>query len=248
MVTSEKKTSNNNITKKFNYNHNNTYTNNNLFEKTARSTNDFFQDNCSEGVKTKNTCFSNINDFNQINYLLTASESNNSVNKIFLSPKGEPGLKLLSLKKSKSKLIELKEKLCHLRIQKRKLISKKKIKIVKAKNLELNLDEQQNKKMKDLPRHTYNNLKINLTTESNNINMIQHNIKKNYSVNNINNSSVQYSAYRKKYFIPKKINRINNIKVKNIENNECNTLEEVHFLLVKSIQNSKNMMISIDKK
>ena len=40
----------------------------------------------------------------------------------------------------------------------------------------------------------------------------------------------------------------NNIKVKKIENIDCNTLEEVHFLLVKSIQNSKKIMINIDKK
>ena len=32
------------------------------------------------------------------------------------------------------------------------------------------------------------------------------------------------------------------------KNNECNTVEEVHFLLVKTIHNGRNMIIKMDKK
>ena len=101
-----------------------------------------------------------------------------------------------------------------------------------------------------MPRHTYNSQKINLTNVPNDKIMDQHNIKKNYSVNNINNSNIQYNSNIKKIPYKKKLinSNINNIKVKKIENIDCNTLEEVHFLLVKSIQNSKKMMINIDKK
>ena len=101
-----------------------------------------------------------------------------------------------------------------------------------------------------MPRHTYNSPKINLTNVPNDKIKNQHNIKKNFSVNSINNSNIQYNSNIKKNSLPKKmINlNINNIKVKKIENIDCNTLEEAHFVLVKSIQNSKKMMINIDKK
>ena len=248
-IISKKKTIKNNITENSNYN--NTYTNNyNLFEKAKGSINEFSKNNFSKEVKTKNTSFSNINDSYQTNYLLTAYENTNPLNKAFLSPKREPGLKLLFLKKSKSKLEELKKNLCKSDSKKRRTISKKKVNRVKVKNLKLNFDEEQNKNKQDLPRHTYNSPKINLTNVPNDKIMDQHNIKKNFSVNNINNSNIQYNSNIKRIPYKKKMinSNTNNIKVKKIENIDCNTLEEAHFLLVKTIQNSKKMMINIDKK
>jgi hypothetical protein len=77
----------------------------------------------------------------------------------------------------------------------------------------------------------------------------QDNKKMSHSVNNSANSSIHHSSSKKKNDLPKKricIN-INNKRINN-KNNECNTVEEVHYLLVKTIQNSRNMIINMDKK
>ena len=44
------------------------------------------------------------------------------------------------------------------------------------------------------------------------------------------------------------ININNNSKINNVKNNEFNSVEEVHYFLVKTIQNSTNAIINLDKK
>ena len=247
--------SNNNLSKNFNYNYN-TYSNNNLLKKTAGSANELFRNNFSKKIKNKNTAeLNNINNLNQIGYIFTTSGNNNPPNKAFLSPQSTPGQKIIFLKNDKNKLKESKEKSRKSSTNssnkdlKKNSLSKKKAKKVNVENLKLNLDEQQNKSVQYLLRNTYNNVKIYPTTVLNNKIIYQDNKKMSHSVNNSANSSIHHSSSKKKNDLPKKricIN-INNKRINN-KNNEFNTVEEVHYLLVKTIQNSRNMIINMDKK
>ena len=247
--------SNNNLSKNFNYNYN-TYNNNNLLKKTAGSANELFRNNFSKKVKNKNIPeLNNINNLNQIGYIFSTS-GNNNPNKAFLSPQGvQGGQKIIFLKNDKNKLKESKEKSRKSSTNssnkdlKKNSLSKKKAKKVNVENLKLNLDEQQNKSVQYLLRNTYNNVKIYPTTVLNNKIIYQDNKKMSHSVNNSANSSIHHSSSKKKNDLPKKricIN-INNKRINN-KNNEFNTVEEVHYLLVKTIQNSRNMIINMDKK
>ena len=247
--------SNNNLSKNFNYNYN-TYSNNNLLKKTAGSANELFRNNFSKKIKNKNTAeLNNINNLNQIGYIFTTSGNNNPPNKAFLSPQSTPGQKIIFLKNDKNKLKESKEKSRKSSTNssnkdlKKNSLSKKKAKKVNVENLKLNLDEQQNKSVQYLLRNTYNNVKIYPTTVLNNKIIYQDNKKMSHSVNNSANSSIHHSSSKKKNDLPKKricIN-INNKRINN-KNNEYNTVEEVHYLLVKTIHNGRNMIINMDKK
>ena len=84
-------------------------------------------------------------------------------------------------------------------------------------------------------RNTYNNVKIYPTTFLNNKIIYQ-------TENNINNNNTS-RPYNK-----------NNIEKKEMQNKNTNTnyenansIEEVHFLYVKTIQNGKNLILKWDK-
>ena len=254
---------NNNINKNFNYNYN-TYSNNNLLKKTAGSANELFRNNFVKKTKTKNTSelnnINNINNINQIGYIFTTSGPNpTSANKAFLSPQNLSGQKIIFLKNDKNKLKDSKEKSRKSSVNssnkdaKKNSLSKKKEKKLNVPDLKLNLDEQQNKSVQYLLRNTYNNVKIYPTTVLNNKIIYQDNKKKekiSHSVNTSANSSIHHSSSKKKNDITKNkicINIKNNGSNIN-KNNECNTVEEVHFLLVKTIHNGRNMIINMDKK
>ena len=251
---------NNNLSKNFNYNYNyNTYSNNNLLKKTAGSANELFRNNFSKKIKNKNTAeLNNINNLNQIGYIFTTSGNNNPPNKAFLSPQSTPGQKIIFLKNDKNKLKESKEKSrksstnsSNNKDLKKNSLSKKKEKKVNVENLKLNLDEPQNKSVQYLLRNTYNNVKIYPTTVLNNKIIYQDNKKASHSVTNSANSSIHHSSSKKKNDLSKKrirININNNSRINSIKNNEFNTVEEVHYFLVKTIQNSRNMIINLDKK
>ena len=236
--------SNNNLSKNFNYNYN-TYSNNNLLKKTAGN---------------KNTSeLNNINNLNQIGYIFTASGNNNPPNKAFLSPQSNSGQKIIFLKNDKNKLKESKEKSRKSSTNssnnksdlKKNSLSKKKEKKLNVENLKLNLDEEQNKSVQYLLRNTYNNVKIYPTTVLNNKIIYKENKKPSHSVTNSANSSIHHSSNKKKNDLAKKricININNNSKINNVKNNEFNSVEEVHYFLVKTIQNSTNAIINLDKK
>lgn len=119
-------------------------------------------------------------------------------------------------------------------------------------DLNLNLDDQ-NKSVQYLLRNTYNNVKIYPTTVLNNKIIYQEN-KKNekmsHSVNNSVNSSINNSSSKKKSESNKKKININIIDDKNNENKntEYQSVEEVHYLLVKTIHNGRKMISNMDKK
>ena len=215
-------------------------------------------------TKTKNTSelnnINNINNINQIGYIFTTSGPNpTSANKAFLSPQNLSGQKIIFLKNDKNKLKDSKEKSRKSSVNssnkdaKKNSLSKKKEKKLNVPELKLNLDEQQNKSVQYLLRNTYNNVKIYPTTVLNNKIIYQDNKKKekiSHSVNTSANSSIHHSSSKKKNDITKNkicINIKNNGSNIN-KNNECNTVEEVHFLLVKTIHNGRNMIINMDKK
>ena len=251
--------SNNNLIKNFNYNYN-TYSNNNLLKKTAGSANELFRNNFSKKIKNKNTSeLNNINNLNQIGYIFTTSGNNNPPNKAFLSPQSNSGQKIIFLKNDKNKLKESKEKSRKSSTNssnnksdlKKNSLSKKKEKKLNVENLKLNLDEEQNKSVQYLLRNTYNNVKIYPTTVLNNKIIYKENKKPSHSVTNSANSSIHHSSNKKKNDLAKKricININNNSKINNVKNNEFNSVEEVHYFLVKTIQNSTNAIINLDKK
>ena len=125
-----------------------------------------------------------------------------------------------------------------------------------SRDINLNLDER-NKSVQYLLRNTYNNVKIYPTTVLNNKIIFQDNKKKeklSHSVTNSENSSMHNSSSKKKNESVKNklnINLINykkNRELRNKENNECESVEEVHFLLIKTIHNGRKMIINMDRK
>ena len=226
----------------------------------GNSANELFRNNFSKKIKNKNTSeLNNINNLNQIGYIFTASGNNNPPNKAFLSPQSNSGQKIIFLKNDKNKLKESKEKSRKSSTNssnnksdlKKNSLSKKKEKKLNVENLKLNLDEEQNKSVQYLLRNTYNNVKIYPTTVLNNKIIYKENKKPSHSVTNSANSSIHHSSNKKKNDLAKKricININNNSKINNVKNNEFNSVEEVHYFLVKTIQNSTNAIINLDKK
>ena len=251
-----------NINNNFNTKNYNTNSNNNLLKKTAGSANELFRNNFIKKSKTKNVSeLNNINNINnQIGYILTTSGNNNVKNKAFLSPQNLSGQKIIFLKNDKSKIKEGKERSrksstsSSNKEPKRNVTNKKSEKNVKVEDL--NLLDERNKSVQYLLRNTYNNVKIYPTTVLNNKIIYQEN-KKNekisHSVNTSANSSIHHSSNKKKIdanknkvsiHINNKNNENNNIK----KNEECQSVEEVHFLFVKTIHKGQNMIINMDKK
>ena len=246
------KNSNNN----YNTNINNNNSNSNLLKKQGGSVNELFRNNFIKKTKTKNP--PELNNINNIGFIISTSGNNNSANKApFLSPQNIPGQKIIFLKKDKSKIKESKEKsrknsTSNTKEQKKNSQNKKSGKSVAMEDLNLNLDDQ-NKSVQYLLRNTYNNVKIYPTTVLNNKIIYQEN-KKNekmsHSVNNSVNSSINNSSSKKKSESNKKKININIIDDKNNENKntEYQSVEEVHYLLVKTIHNGRKMISNMDKK
>ena len=118
-------------------------------------------------------------------------------------------------------------------------------------NINLKLDER-NKSVQYLLRNTYNNVKIYPTTVLNNKIIYQENKTKekmSHSVNNSNNSSINRSSSKRRNDSIKNKIRINldKNKINDYRNNECQTVEEVHFLIVKTIHNGRNMILNMDR-
>jgi hypothetical protein len=234
----------------------NTNSNSNLLKKTAGSSNELFRNNFIKKSKTNNIS-------NQIGYILTTTGNSNSQSKTpFLSPQNMPGQKIIFLRNDKNKIKEAKEKsrkssTSTTNKDQKKLNSNKKMESkLNSRDINLNLDER-NKSVQYLLRNTYNNVKIYPTTVLNNKIIFQDNKKKeklSHSVTNSENSSMHNSSSKKKNDSVKNklnINLINykkNRELRNKENNECESVEEVHFLLIKTIHNGRKMIINMDRK
>ena len=109
--------------------------------------------------------------------------------------------------------------------------------------------DERNKSVQYLLRNTYNNVKIYPTTVLNNKIIYQENKKRekfSHSVNNSANSSLHSSNKKKNE--KTRINFINHKKNNEVKNNECQSVEEIHFLLIKTIHNSRNMILNMERK
>ena len=226
----------------------NTNSNNNLLKKTTGSVNELFRNNFIKKSKTNN-----LN--NQIGYILSTTGNVNSSNKApFLSPQNYSGQKILFFKNDKNKNKDPKEKSRKNSNTNSSNKEQKKINLRKSENnvnvrdINLNLDER-NKSVQYLLRNTYNNVKIYPTTVLNNKIIYQENKKREkicHSVNNSANSSLHNSS--KKRNEKTKINLMNHKKNNEVKNNECQSVEEIHFLLIKTIHNSRNMILNMERK
>ena len=227
----------------------NTNSNNNLLKKTTGSVNELFRNNFIKKSKTNN-----LN--NQIGYILSTTGNVNSSNKApFLSPQNYSGQKILFFKNDKSKNKDPKEKSrknsttnSSNKDSKKISLSRKSENSVNVGDINLNLNDR-NKSVQYLLRNTYNNVKIYPTTVLNNKIIYQDNKKREkicHSVNNSANSSLHNSS--KKRNEKTKINLMNHKKNNEIKNNEYQSVEEIHYLLVKTIHNSRNMIINIERK
>ena len=246
------KGSSNNVNYNTNKNHN-ANSNSNLLKKNAGSANELFRNNFIKKTRTNN-----INDLNnQIGYILTTTGNNSTQSKTsFLSPQNISGQKIIFLKKDKNKMKDGKEKSRKNSTNssnkdiKKSNQSKKNEKKLNVEDLKLNLDER-NKSVQYLLRNTYNNVKIYPTTVLNNKIIYQENKKKekmSHSVNNSTNSSIHSSTSKKKNDIKNKMNiNLLNYKINRFQNSECQSVEEVHFLLVKTIHNGRNLIINMDR-
>lgn len=250
--------------------HNNSKTpNNNLLKKSGGSATELF---CSNFIKKSNTKnipeLNNLpNNFkNQIGYIF--STAGNCTNKPFLSPQNIKGQKIIFLKNEKNKK-EPKDKSRKnsKNNSKAKDLQKKALSQKSEKNINLDDDinnninlEDKNNSVQYLLRNTYNNVKIYPTTVLNNKIIVQEELKKekisSYSVNNSVNTSITHntsSLDKKSTLNENKINK--NISISNnkeiLNNNgikkEFNTVEEVHFMLVKTIHNARNIVFLMDK-
>ena len=193
-------------------------------KKSAGSATELFGNNMIKKAKTKNcTDLENIN-INQLGYLLTSTNNN----KQFLSPQNGPGQKIIFIKNDNNKF---KEKYTG-------NLSKDSLKVIPTQantQTNNNLENKNQNEVQYLLRNTYNNVKIYPTTFLNNKIIYQ-------TENNINNNNTS-RPYNK-----------NNIEKKEMQNKNTNTnyenansIEEVHFLYVKTIQNGKNLILKWDK-
>ena len=226
----------------------NTNSNNNLLKKTAGSVNELFRNNFMKKSKTNN-----LN--NQIGYILSTTGNATPSNKAsFLSSQNFSGQKIIFLKND-NKIKDPKEKSrknsttnSSNKDSKKISLSRKSENSVNVGDINLNLNDR-NKSVQYLLRNTYNNVKIYPTTVLNNKIIYQDNKKREkicHSVNNSVNSSLHNSS--KKRNEKTKINLMNHKKNNEIKNNEYQSVEEIHYLLVKTIHNSRNMIINIERK
>ena len=214
-------------------------------KKSAGSATELFGNNYIKKTKTKTRTCSDLNNINPIGYILsTAQTSNNNSsnlnnsnnnNKLYLSPR-TPAQKIIFLKNDKNK----KDKYFN------QNINKDSLKVIQTQTNEPinNLEDKSKNGVQYLLRNTYNNVKIFPTTFLNNKIIYQ-------TENNINNPNLKSSSNLN-------INN-NNLNKKekvgiNIDekNNKANyeksqSVEEVHFLYVSTIQNGKQLILKWDK-
>lgn len=213
-----------------------------FLKKSAGSATELFGNNMIKKTKTKPKNSSDLNNINinPIGYIL--GTTGNSNNKSFLSPQNGPGQKIIFLKNEKNKM---KDNFIG-------NINKDSVKVIQTQGNEQINNNNLNDKNKDgiqyLLRNTYNNVKIYPTTFLNNkiIYQTENNNNNNINTSDSNNNSMCLSKNKSEKLI---IN--NNMKKGNLNSKQnyvnAKSIEEVHFLYVKTIQNGKNLILKWDK-
>lgn len=228
---------------KFNLGSKNKETFNNMM-KSAGSAAELFSSNVKK-TKTKNC--SELNDINPIGYILTSNENSNS--KAFFSPQNAPGQKIIFLEKDKNR-------------GSGKFFghntSKDSLKVIQSpspsQTNEQTHNESENKNKNSvqyLLRNTYNNVKIYPTTFLNNKIIYQTENNSNVNINNnntnSNDSSIQFNNSKvKKEIIILDKNDKKHSSDNNKKNENAQSVEEIHYLFVKTIQNGKNLISQMD--
>lgn len=218
---------------------------NNNLKKSSGSAIEIFSNNYLKKNKTKTKNFSELNNINSIGNMLTNNYNNN---KAFLSPQNVPGQKMIFFKKDNSKLKD--KYIGH-------NVSKDSLKVIPSQNIEQinnKINTDKNKKgVQYLLRNKYNddvkkfpttflNNKINYQTQ-NNSNM-NNNISNN--ANSINSSiNINSSKIKKDKIIV--IDTIDKKNKNTISYNNAQSVEEVHYLYVNTIQNGKNLILKMEK-
>ena len=211
-----------------------------FLKKSAGSATELFGNNMIKKTKTKQKNNSDLNNINisPIGYILTTKGSNN---KAFLSPQNGPGQKIIFLKNENNKI---KDKYIG-------NISKDSVKVIQTQGNEQinnnNLDDKNKNGIQYLLRNTYNNVKIYPTTFLNNKIIYQtENNNDNINNNDSNNNSMCLTKNKsEKLIINNNVKKGNLNTKKNYEN--AKSIEEVHFLYVRTIQNGKNLILKWDK-
>ena len=202
---------------------------NHNLKKSAGSATELFGNNMIKKTKTKNSEDLNNININQIGYILTSPDNNN---KQFLSPQNIPAQKIIFIKNNN----KLKDK------NNGHNISKESLKVFPNQpndQINNNIDNKNKDEIQYLLRNTYNNVKIYPTTFLNNKIIYQTENNSNSNINTfINNTSRPYIK--------------NNIEKKEIFNKNNNyenadSIEEVHFLYVNTIQKGNNLILKFDR-
>ena len=223
--------------------------NNNLLKKSGGSATELFRNNFIKKSNTNKNIPEMDNIKDQIGYIFS---TNGSANKVFLSPQNSKGQKIIFLKNEKNKK-EPKDKSrknsknnSSAKDSKKKALTQKNEKNLDLDDINMNLDEK-NKSVQYLLRNTYNNVKIYPTTVLNNKIIYQEEKKEkiSYSVNNSVNTSITHSSIDKKS-TDIKIKTNKEILTDN-NKNKFNSVEEVHFMLIKTIHNARNIVFQMDK-
>jgi len=208
--------------------------------KSAGSAAELFSSNVKK-TKTKNS--TELNDINPLGYILTNNENNNS--KAFFSPQNTTGQKIIFLEKDKNKGST--KYFGH-------NLSKGSLKVIQPPSPSQTNEQTNNESgiknknsVQYLLRNTYNNVKIYPTTFLNNkiIYQTENNSQVNLNNNtNSNDSSIQYNNSK----VKKEIIIIDKNDKKNKQKNEnAQSVEEIHYLYVKTIQDGKNLISKMDK-
>ena len=198
-------------------------------------------------TKSKNDSDLNNIDINPINplgnILSTTSTTGNS-NRQFLSHQPGQGQKIIILKKEKT--TNLKDKhMGNINKDSFKIIQTQTNKQIKTNNLENKDKDKEN--IQYLLRNTYNNVKIYPTTFLNN--KIIYQSENNNNISNITSDNSRIHIYKnksEKIMFDKDNNNKGNLFI-NLNNQNPNSVEEVHFLYVKTVQNGKNLILKMDK-
>lgn len=235
-----------------NNSNNNNYTNtkdSSLLKKSASSATELFINTTIKKAKTKSKNDSDLNniDINPINplgnILSTTSTTGNS-NRQFLSHQPGQGQKIIILKKEKT--TNLKDKhMGNINKDSFKIIQTQTNKQIKTNNLENKDKDKEN--IQYLLRNTYNNVKIYPTTFLNN--KIIYQSENNNNISNITSDNSRIHIYKnksEKIMFDKDNNNKGNLFI-NLNNQNPNSVEEVHFLYVKTVQNGKNLILKMDK-
>lgn len=198
-------------------------------KKSAGSATELFGNNYIKKTKTKTKNCSELNNINPIGYILNSTGNNG---KSYFSPRNTPGQKIIFLKNEKNKI---KEKYFNPNINKESL------KVIQTQGNEQinNIDDKNKTGIQYLLRNTYNDVKIFPTTFLNNKIIYQTESNTNNTHNN------KQSTDNKNIETKSTVDTVQKNGVSSYEKSQ--SIEEIHYLYVSTIQNGKNLILKWDK-